>query len=202
MGPTLRARPARPLRFVCRRWNYLLRSAGGIFYRMDFRFSEFWISDLRFRSLGVYRGSRDVPGMKGEGVLDVGVPIVPVVSAGELLVLVGDVELGQFIMELAVIVEELILQAAIDAEVGELVFRVDAFYEGQDVVIGAGGGVAENAFKFRFAERAAGAGVVAGAMQDRAGVAGGAGEGLRVGEGKPQGAVAAHGQAADAAVGT
>ena len=57
--------------------------------------------------------------MEGDRLLDMAVPVVPRVRAGELGVFVRDAELLEVAMEGAVFLQEPILQAAVETEGGE-----------------------------------------------------------------------------------
>src|SRR5262249_40187776 len=59
------------------------------------------------------------PLVEGDRFLDVAVPVLPGVRAGELGVFVGDTELLEVAMEGAVFLQEPILQPAVETESGE-----------------------------------------------------------------------------------
>ena len=136
--------------------------------------------------------------MEGEGVLDVLVPVGPIVVAIEFLVFMGEVKGLEVGVEFAILLEEEVICAAVKAEGGAEVWGA-VFGEGEGVVgavlpVGAEDGL-------EFGELGgeifgAGLGFVEGS-EEGTGVGGGAAEEVGEFEGEFDGAVAAHGEAAD-----
>lgn len=136
--------------------------------------------------------------VEGECGADVEVPVVPMVLAGMFGVGVGDFELGEFLVEGAVVVEKKVFGAAVEAEGGELLLGA-GLGEVEKVVVRAGGVGSEDSLELPVVEAVVGLVPAHGAGHDCAGMGMGGDEGIRVGQCGAKGTVTAHGEAADGA---
>ena len=138
--------------------------------------------------------------MELDGFLDVGVPEVPGVVAGEFVVLVCDAVVVEELDVLSGLREEPVLGAVGELERGEESLLLALFGEGEEVEGAAGGIGAAHGVEFGLSSRGAGdvafvaVGEASGEAVDGAVASG-------VAHGEPEGAVAAHGESADGASG-
>ena len=84
--------------------------------------------------------------MKRDGLLDVLVPVCPVVDADELLVFVRDVHRFEMLVERAVLVEQEVVLAAVDPQRGDAAV-VDLLDDGEGVFRTAPWAFAEDPFE-------------------------------------------------------
>ena len=130
-----------------------------------------------------------MPGERGGNLL---FPVIPVMAAGKLVVLVSDAKPLQLGMKRAVLVEEMIFKAAIEAQGGKRLAGLCALGQGEEIVIGAGRIGAEDEIPIDFRHRAGG-------TEHAAAVAVDAGESVGKGEADAESAVTAHRLPADGA---